>query len=101
MAGSFTATAVPTAVVEQGLQTPLSIAYDASAGQLNVSVSAASAAPFAIRVYDLTGRLVKHTESSASGYTNRLLSVADLPRGLYLVSAKIGDARMTRKIEIH
>jgi hypothetical protein len=50
-----------------------------------------------LAVYDLTGRLLKKTETDRQHTT---LDVSDLANGLYLIQAKSGEQVLTQKLSV-
>ena len=62
--------------------------------QNTLNVSAATAID-QVSIFDLTGRRVLQATPKAASFS---LNVADLNKGMYLVSLKVGDKEMTTKL---
>ncbi len=70
-----------------------------TADVLNLQLDVASAGNTQIRVFDLTGKMVRQQHFNAEG-AQLSVSLGDLPAGLYLIAIENGDRAAFRKVMV-
>lgn len=87
----------PLVGLESSFSTPISLLAhpNPAAQECWIETPATALAPVSVRVYDSGGRLVESFEQRAY---KRSLQVGDWPEGLYIVEARRGEQRISRKL---
>ncbi len=102
MAGSFTATGVSAVPGIADAEPAFTIRGNVVSEELKIDFNLATSARVSIRLYNLVGRLVRTYSDSqrASGTSEEMYLVGDLPKGLYLLAVEIGGRQITRRVII-
>ena len=102
MAGSFTATGVSAVPGVADADPAFTIRGNVVSEELKIDFNLATSARVSIRLYNLVGRLVRTYSDShrASGTSEEMYLVGDLPKGLYLLAVEIGGRQVTRRVII-